>query len=139
MYDESKVNLDNIFLIGENITRIIDDIGDKTYLYIVIAGLVCSFVFYNVIGLNVIRKRKSLFGKVLLDNLKVGFLAVYYCFTCNDVKYKGIVLILSLVGLVVMGLAANFSCGIFVLCNIGEKKDVVVKRQVENMKDNFLF
>ena len=81
MYDESRLVVDDMFLIGENITQIVSDIGNKTYLYVVLVVLVCSFMFYNVIGLNVIRKRRSLFGKVLMDNLKVGVLAVYYCLT----------------------------------------------------------
>ena len=139
MYDESRLVVDDMFLIGENITQIVSDIGKKTYLYVVLVGLVCSFMFYNVIGLNVIRKRRSLFGKVLMDNLKVGVLAVYYCLTYSGVKHKGVVMLLNVVGFVVMGVAANVSCGIFSLCNVGDKSDVRVKQQIENMKDNFLF
>ena len=134
------INGKKVFYIGEKIENINVDIDNKKYMYFVIVSLGISFLFYNVIGLNVIRKTKSVFSKVLLDNLKIIPIVIYY-YLNQDISNEKQIIVWSLcgVGFVIMIIASNLACEIIVIFNIGRKNDSLIDSKVNNIKDNFLY
>ena len=111
-------------------------------MYFVIISLIISFAFYNVLGLNVIRKTNSVFSKVLLDNLKIIPIVIYYYLNENISDDKKIIVwVLCVVGFVIMIIASNLACEIIVIFNIGRKNGSFIDSKVNNMnkKDNFLY
>jgi hypothetical protein len=140
--DTFTINDSKVFYIGEKIESISSDIKGMQYMYFVIISLIISFAFYNVLGLNVIRKTNSVFSKVLLDNLKIIPIVIYYYLNenINDDK-KIIVWALCVVGFVIMIIASNLACEIIVIFNIGRNNNSFIDSKINNMnkKDNFLY
>lgn len=140
--DTFMINGSKVFYIGEKIESISSDIKGQKYMYFVIICLGISFAFYNVLGLNVIRKTNSVFSKVLLDNLKIIPIVIYYYLNenINDDK-KIIVWALCVVGFVIMIIASNLACEIIVIFNIGRNNNSFIDSKINNMnkKDNFLY